>query len=72
MWRYSIALMSVLSALLDVVWWVPAHPARDGDAARAPVPAEIARCRRAELEQSIAALEAELAREQAELDRLSK
>jgi hypothetical protein len=25
LWRYSLAMMIVLAAILDVVWWVPAH-----------------------------------------------
>lgn len=39
-WQYSLAMVIVLAALLDSVWWVPAHQ----HGARRAVPAAIARC----------------------------
>jgi hypothetical protein len=38
-WRYSLAALIVLAAILDAVWWVPAH-----ERTRAPVPPRIWRC----------------------------
>jgi len=67
LWRYSMALVIVLAAMLDVVWWVPAHDpsaARDEPAMQQttrPVRATTPRCRRAQIERQIRALEAELA-----------
>ena len=41
MWQYSLALVIVLAALLDSIWWVPAHE----HGTRHAVPAQISRCR---------------------------
>ena len=28
LWRYSLAMMIVLAAILDAVWWVPSHESK--------------------------------------------
>jgi hypothetical protein len=65
LWRYSLAAMIVVAALLDVLWWVPAHreppaPGAVREPARFPVGAEMVRCRKAQLEREIADRQAEL------------
>jgi len=60
LWRYSMAIVIVLAAMLDVVWWVPAHEraARpDGPAVQVTTP----RCRRAQIRREMAQLQAEIA-----------
>jgi hypothetical protein len=43
LWRYSLAMMIVLAAILDVVWWVPQHESRR--AHHDQVQPNISRCR---------------------------
>ena len=74
-WRYSMALVIVLAALIDVMWWVPAAQraqARDAEAreARAAIQATIPRCRAAQIRAEMDRLEAEHAALRAELDAL--
>lgn len=45
LWRYSMAALIVIAALLDVLWWVPAQQARDPGVDDAPVSATLPRCR---------------------------
>jgi hypothetical protein len=42
LWRYSLAVMIVVAAILDAVWWVPAHSHAPN---QPPVPPTISRCR---------------------------
>ncbi|MCA9679829.1 MAG: hypothetical protein H6709_02625 [Kofleriaceae bacterium] len=72
LWRYSMAAVIVAAALLDVVWWVPAHEAhRRLDAPRATasevVQPHISRCRRAQLQQELGDLEARVDQVKAEI-----
>ncbi len=47
-WRYSMAAIIVIAAVLDVVWWVPSHRSHDAGAraSDAPVSAHTPRCRK--------------------------
>lgn len=67
MWRWSMAALIVCAAMLDVVWWVPAHR---GTPDAAAVQTELPQCKRARLEAEAAKLEAELEAIQAQIDRL--
>lgn len=69
LWRYSMAAVIVLAAMLDVVWWVPAHEraAQERAAHAAAIQATTPRCRAAQYRREIQRLEAELARLNAEL-----
>ena len=57
MWRYSMAALIVCAALLDVIWWVPAHQPTRQDA---QVQAELPQCRKARIQAEIDRLQAEL------------
>ena len=67
MWRYSMAVLIVCAAFLDVVWWVPAHQPRSDDA---QVQTELPQCRKARIQAQIDQLEAELRALQAEIDQI--
>lgn len=71
MWRYSMAALIVCAALLDVIWWVPAHQGAPAGGSNAQVQTELPQCRKARIEAEIDRLEAELKAVQAEIDRLA-
>lgn len=61
MWRYSMAALIICAAMLDIVWWVPAHRATPDDAVSdAQVQTEIPQCRKARIQAEIDRLQAEL------------
>ena len=62
LWRYSMAALIVCAAMLDVIWWVPAHQgaASDRSADAAQVQTELPQCRRARIQAEIDRLQAEL------------
>jgi hypothetical protein len=57
MWRYSMAALIVGAALLDVIWWVPAHQPTRQDP---QVQTELPQCRKARIQAEIDRLQAEL------------
>jgi hypothetical protein len=72
-WRYSLAALIVVAAVLDVIWWVPAQrAARDRSADAAALTAQTPQCRRRQLEREIATREAELRALRADLDALDE
>lgn len=61
LWRYSMAALIVCAAMLDVIWWVPAHRGTpDGAVDNAQVQAELPQCRKARIQAEIDQLQAEL------------
>jgi hypothetical protein len=62
LWRYSMAALIVCAAMLDVIWWVPAHrdAERDRSAGAAQVQTELPQCRKARIQAEIDRLQAEL------------
>ena len=60
MWRYSMAALIVCAALLDVIWWVPAHQGTPDSASNAQVQTELPQCRKAQIQAEIDRLQAEL------------
>jgi hypothetical protein len=58
-WRFSMAALIVFAALLDIVWWVPAHQPSDRSASPQVQP-ELPQCRKARLQAEIDRLQAEL------------
>jgi hypothetical protein len=76
MWRYSMAAVIVVAALLDVFWWVPQREARraerlhEQDVATEPVRAQIPKCRAAQIKAEQARLQAEIDQLDADMKRL--
>jgi hypothetical protein len=69
-WRYSLAVLIVLAAVLDVLWWVPAHQGGDGEPTRRGY-TPVGRCQQVQkLKREITTREAELDALRAELEAL--
>jgi hypothetical protein len=66
------AAVIILAAMLDIVWWVPAHERADQDRAAAAPAVQVTtpRCRAAQYRREIQKLEDELDRLNAELKAL--
>jgi hypothetical protein len=61
LWRYSMAALIVCAAMLDVMWWVPAHQPSPRDSVdNAQVQTELPQCRKARIQAEIDRLQAEL------------
>ena len=43
LWQYSLAMMIIVAAILDAVWWVPSHS--QPQSPRPNVPTHVSRCR---------------------------
>lgn len=66
LWRYSLAAMIVLAAMLDVLWWVPMYSgaAREREAIQATTP----QCRALHLQRRLDHLQRELDQLERDLD----